>query len=159
MLAAMNGLFTRIESTLERERRFTADAAHELRTPLAVLRAQWDVLRRAEGEDERRRAEAKLNAGMDRMDRLVTQMLALSRLEVSDKLPHSQALDWPPLVAQVISDLLPLAERRHIEIDCQWPDAPTPPMPLQLPGGMWQRDIPSILGLVKSTRATCAGLA
>lgn len=131
MLAAMNGLFTRIESTLEHERRFTADAAHELRTPLAVLRAQWDVLRRATGEDERRRAETQLNAGMDRMDRLVTQMLALSRLESTDRLPRAQALQWTPLVEQAISDVLPLAERRRIGLDCEWPAAPTPPMPLQ----------------------------
>jgi two-component system, OmpR family, sensor histidine kinase QseC len=131
MLAAMNGLFTRIETTLERERRFTADAAHELRTPLAVLRAQWDVLRRATGEDERRRAESQLNAGMDRMDRLVTQMLALSRLESTDRLPRAQALQWAALVEQAISDVLPLAERRRIELDCEWPAAGTPPMPLQ----------------------------
>jgi two-component system sensor histidine kinase QseC len=131
MLSAMNGLFTRIESTLEHERRFTADAAHELRTPLAVLRAQWDVLRRASGEDERRRAETQLNAGMDRMDRLVTQMLALSRLESTDRLPQAQALHWTPLVEQALSDVLPLAERRRIELDCDWPAAGTPPMPLQ----------------------------
>ena len=131
MLSAMNGLFTRIESTLEHERRFTADAAHELRTPLAVLRAQWDVLRRATGEDERRHAETQLNAGMDRMDRLVTQMLALSRLESTDRLPPAQALQWTPLVEQVFSDVLPLAERRRIELDCEWPAAAMPPMPLQ----------------------------
>lgn len=131
MLAAMNGLFTRIESTLERERRFTADAAHELRTPLAVLRAQWDVLRRASGEGERRRAETQLDAGMDRMDRLVTQILALSRLEATNQLPQARALQWAPLVEQAISDVLPLAERRRIELDCEWPAAGTPPMPLQ----------------------------
>ena len=131
MLSAMNGLFTRIESTLEHERRFTADAAHELRTPLAVLRAQWDVLRRASGEDERRRAETQLNAGMDRMDRLVTQMLALSRLESTNRLPQARALQWTPLVEQALSDVLPLAERRRIELDCDWPAAGTPPMPLQ----------------------------
>jgi two-component system, OmpR family, sensor histidine kinase QseC len=130
MVSAMNGLFTRIESTLERERRFTADAAHELRTPLAVLRAQWDVLRRATGEDERRRAETQLNAGMDRMDRLVTQLLALSRLESTDRLPQTTALQWTPLVEQVISDVLPLAERRRVELDCEWPAAGTPPLPL-----------------------------
>ena len=68
---------------------------------------------------------------MDRMDRLVTQMLALSRLESTDRLPQAQALQWAPLVEQVISDVLPLAERRRIELDCEWPAAGTPPMPLQ----------------------------
>jgi two-component system sensor histidine kinase QseC len=131
MLQAMNQLFSRIDSTLQRERRFTADAAHELRTPLAVLRAQWDVLRRTTGADERRRAETQLDAGMDRMDRLVTQMLALSRLESTDRLPQAEALQRKPLVEQTISDGLALAERRRIEIDCEWPAAGTVPMPMQ----------------------------
>lgn len=130
LLVAMNGLFRRVEATLARERRFTADAAHELRTPLAVLRAQWDVLRRARDPQERREAEARLGAGLDRMDRLVTQMLALSRLEATDRLPRAGALDWAPLVEQAMSDVLPLAERRHIELGCDWPAPGTPVFPL-----------------------------
>jgi len=131
MVAAMNGLFQRIEGTLERERRFTADAAHELRTPLAVLRAQWDVLRRAREPDEKARAESQLQAGLERMDRLVTQLLALSRLEATDRLPHTRPLDWAALVEQTVSDLLPLAERRRIEIECDWPAEGRAPLPLQ----------------------------
>jgi two-component system sensor histidine kinase QseC len=131
MLVAMNGLFTRFASTLERERRFTADAAHELRTPLAVLRAQWDVLRRAQGAAERHEAEARLDAGMDRMDRLVTQLLVLSRLESTDRLPQAVDVHWASLVEQVMSDMLPLAERRRIELDCEWPAAGGPAMPLR----------------------------
>ncbi|MCU0964829.1 MAG: ATP-binding protein, partial [Burkholderiaceae bacterium] len=83
------------------------------------------------GEDERRRAEAQLDAGMDRMDRLVAQMLALSRLESTNRLPSTQALQWVPLVEQVMSDVLPLAERRRIELECEWPAEGVPPMPLQ----------------------------
>jgi len=128
MVAAMNGLLARIETTLERERRFTADAAHELRTPLAVLRAQWDVLKRATGDAEREQAAARLNAGIDRKDRLVTQLLALSRPET---LPRTQPVDWPPIVEQVVSDVLPLAERRRIELVCEWPADGAAPLPLQ----------------------------
>lgn len=131
LLAAMNGLFARIDATLARERRFTADAAHELRTPLAVLRAQWDVLCSAADAGERRRAEARLKAGLDRMDRLVTQMLAMSRLDATDRLPAATAVDWPALVERAVSDVLPLAERRRIELGCDWPAGGAPAFPLQ----------------------------
>ena len=131
MLQAMNGLFQRIETTLARERRFTADAAHELRTPLAVLRAQWDVLRQARDETERQQAVGRLGAGLDRMDRLVAQMLALARLEATDRLPVRQAVEWPRLVEQAMSDVLPLAERRRIELACEWPPAGAPAFVLE----------------------------
>jgi len=121
LLSAMNGLFARIEATLARERSFTADAAHELRTPLAVLRVQWDVLNHSADDAERGRAAVNLGKGLDRMDRLVGQLLALSRLEATERLPHRGPVQWPPLVEQAMSDLLPLAERRHIELGCDWP--------------------------------------
>jgi two-component system sensor histidine kinase QseC len=132
LVAAMNGLFSRIETTLARERRFTADAAHELRTPLAVLRAQWDVVRRAEPGAARDEAEAKLGQGMERLDRLVTQMLALSRLEAGSAAPAMQEVDWPAVVEQAMSDCLPLAERRRVELACEGLEGGArPPLPLR----------------------------
>lgn len=116
LLTAMNGLFARIEATLSRERRFTADAAHELRTPLAVLRAQWDALRVAPDDVGRREAEARLGRGLDRLDRVVTQMLALSRLDATERLPSATPVAWAPLLEQALGDALPLADRRHIEL-------------------------------------------
>jgi len=130
LLGAMNGLFTRIEELLVRERRFTADAAHELRTPLAVLRAQWDVVRGSTSPDEREQAERKLGAGLDRMGRLVTQMLSLSRIESGLTPALTTEIDWPSIVEQTMSDCLALAERRHIELACEWPPRGQHPMPL-----------------------------
>ncbi len=107
MVGAVNGWLDRVRAAVERERRFTADAAHELRTPLAVLRAQWDVTRRAADGAERRHAEAQLTAGLDRMDRLVTQLLALSRVEAraaalgGERLAREPAAESPAPVAAV----------------------------------------------------------
>jgi two-component system sensor histidine kinase QseC len=132
LVHAMNGLFSRIEATLARERRFTADAAHELRTPLAALRAQWDVLRGATPGPARSEAETRLGQGLERLDRLVTQMLMLSRLEAGGELPARRAVDWPRIVEQAMSDCLSLAERRRIELSCDWPQPEgVAPLPLQ----------------------------
>jgi len=129
LMAALNGLFARTEELMLRERRFMADAAHELRTPLAVLSAQWDVVRRSAGEVERREAEDKLGAGIERMRRLVTQMLLLSRVE-SGTAPLQAEVAWPAVVEQAMSDCLSLAERRGVELACEWPAEGTHPLPL-----------------------------
>lgn len=136
MVAAINGLFGRIEATLARERRFTADAAHELRTPLAVLRAQWDVLGRAQGEADKTQALAQLGRGIERMDRLVSQMLALARLDATDSLPTHTAVRWPAVVETALSEVLALADRRHIELACIWPPGNAAPFPLQGDGDL-----------------------
>ncbi|MBE7366034.1 ATP-binding protein [Ramlibacter pallidus] len=130
LLAAMNSLFARIESLLARERRFTAEAAHELRTPLAVLRAQWDVVKRSRSNEERARAQQQMDAGLARMDRLVTQMLALSRAESTAPVHAGADVDWPAIVEQVMGDCLELAHRRDIELVCDWPSSGRPALPL-----------------------------
>ena len=104
--------------------------------PLAVLRAQWDVQRRTTGEDERRQAEARLGAGLDRLDRLVAQMLSLSKVDATDRLAAAIPVDWAPLVEQAMTDVLPLAERRRIELGCDWPPAGTAAFPLRGDAGL-----------------------
>ncbi|WP_332815685.1 ATP-binding protein [Ramlibacter sp.] len=130
LVEALNGLFSRVGELLARERRFTADAAHELRTPLAVLRAQWDVVRRA-GPGERAEAESRFQAALERMDRLVAQLLALARAEAADATLLPEEVRWPPIVEQVATDCLPLLQRRGVELACDWPRDSRPALPLR----------------------------
>ena len=130
LATAMNGLFRRVDDALARERRFTADAAHELRTPLTVLRLQWDVLQGARDDAERAEAARRLGAGLERMDRLVAQLLALSRVEAAVAAPPAPPIDWTKLVARVVDDELPLADRRQVELACEWVDEAGAVLPL-----------------------------
>jgi two-component system sensor histidine kinase QseC len=79
VLDALNGLLERVHEALERERRFTADAAHELRTPLAAVKVHAENAARAQSDTERRRSLEQMLAALERTTRLAGQMLALSR--------------------------------------------------------------------------------
>ena len=119
---AVNRLLERVEEALLRERTLTADAAHELRTPLAALRAQAQVALRARGDDERSSALRELIGGVDRATRLVESVLALARLD-------GRALDRAalPRVAldevarQVAADLRAAADARALQFELEVP--------------------------------------
>ena len=128
MVQALNALFQRIEQMMISERRFTADAAHELRTPIAGIRAQAQVALGA-GDDDAQREHALQStlAGCDRATRLVEQLLTLARLEAAPATPGAagERLDLSALARRVAANLAPTALARHqlLELDA---DAPGP---------------------------------
>lgn len=81
LAAALNALLERLARSLDQERAFTADAAHELRTPLAAIKVQAEVALAARDEPTRRQAIAQVIAGVDRTTHLAQQLLLLARLE------------------------------------------------------------------------------
>ena len=115
MLDALNGLFQRIGGLIETERRFTADAAHELRTPIAAIRAQAQVALAEPDETARRHALQATLQGCDRAARLVEQLLTLSRLEAGGA-PPLAVLDLSALVQRVVGELAPQALHKQQQI-------------------------------------------
>jgi len=105
LLSELNQLFRRVDQTLEAERRFTADAAHELRTPLAALHAQVQVAQRARDEAERQASLGQLQGGLMRAAHLVDQMLQLARLDPESGLPSPAPVDLRPLAEAVCAEL------------------------------------------------------
>jgi two-component system sensor histidine kinase QseC len=121
MLDALNQLFWRITTMVAAERRFTADAAHELRTPIAAIRTQAQVALAERNDAERAHALRATLAGCDRATRLVEQLLLLSRLEAGESTANGTAsaplappVDLAALAQQVAAELAPSAiERRQ----------------------------------------------
>jgi two-component system sensor histidine kinase QseC len=112
MIAALNGLLARIGAMVESERRFTADAAHELRTPIAAIRAQAQVALAESDSGERAHALEFTLRGCDRATRLVEQLLTLSRLE-SGEAPPLAPVDLAALARRVAGEIAPAALARH----------------------------------------------
>jgi len=109
---ALNALIRRVTEAFENERRFTADAAHELRTPLAALKIQAQVALRAQTADSQQHALAQVIAGVDRMTHLVEQLLTLARVDPATQGSPPAPLDPAEIVATVCEELLPQAQRR-----------------------------------------------
>jgi len=120
LLDQINALFLRFAEALERERRFTASAAHELRTPLAAVKVHAQVAQLTRGAPERRDALDKLLLSIDRASHMVDQLLTLSRVEGMVVLRESAAkLRLDVIAAHVIEDVRPLLARHRQRIDAR----------------------------------------
>ena len=103
LVVAINRVLYRLGSSLDNERRFTADAAHELRTPLAAARVQAQVAMLSQEAGPRTHALSQTLAGLDRATRLVEQMLRLARLDPLARLPQTAPVDLAALVQRVVA--------------------------------------------------------
>lgn len=118
LVQELNLLFSRVHQAFAAQQNFVADAAHELRSPLAALKLQVQVLLRATNESARSVAVARLSAGIDRATRLVEQLLVLARSEASAS--TAQAQPGPVVLADVarlaLADVMAAAQARQIDI-------------------------------------------
>ena len=122
LVGEMNGLLTRLSDAWDALTHFTADAAHELRSPLAALRLQAQSLQRAPDDATRAIATERLLAGIDRATRLVEQLLALARQEGAGEGAELVSLDLTALARNALADAEPEAARHAIALTL---DAPT----------------------------------
>ena len=117
LVDAVNGLLHRLKESLATQKRFLADAAHQLKTPLAGLRMQADLAQR-EGmstEDLKRSLE-QIGRSSIRATHTVNQLLALARAEGASTGLQREVCDLPALVIGVMQDLLPLVMQRHVDM-------------------------------------------
>jgi len=120
MQAALNRLLGQIQEVLSRERRFIADAAHEMRTPLAVLRVHAQNVLEARNEEQRRESLNYLIIGVDRTTRLVNQLLTIARLEPSAGAGKTTQGDLVSAIRESLVQMTPWVLSRGMELsfDC-----------------------------------------
>lgn len=116
---AFNNLLSQLEEAVQGERRFIADAAHELRTPLAALSAQAQVTLHATNESERSLALQSLTEGAHRCARLSEQLLDLARLEANQSTPARESVNMAKLIDVVAHDFEIPAQKKKIELSIQ----------------------------------------
>ena len=129
LVIALNALFVKVADTLAREQRFTADASHELRSPLAALKLQADLLQQqilqlsglesgVEDNNQLFYHAQKISDGIERATHLVDQLLILAKIEPQQQLPPEQleSPDWLLLTDIILSDVNRLAREKHIQL-------------------------------------------
>lgn len=116
LVASINRLFARLSAAFERERRFTADAAHELRTPLAALKTHLQVAQATHDSEARARSLAQVEKAVDRAARLVEQLLVLARLDAGAAVSAPETADADDVARATIAELAPFAETRGVRI-------------------------------------------
>ena len=100
-------------------KRFTADAAHELRTPITALRIQLNLIEQAKSTLEREQAINTLKGGIDRSEQLISQLLTLARTEPNSQSREVSSINLLSLIKECIEGLLPQAHEKLIDLGLQ----------------------------------------
>lgn len=116
LIERLNRLFSRIAASLQKERRFTADAAHELRTPVAGIKAQAQVARASSNEAERNHALDNAILGCDRAAHLIEQLLTLARIDTLGD-DATEACHLRAIAAEVIASVAPAALNQNVRLE------------------------------------------
>lgn len=124
LVSELNNLFNRLNEAFIRNKRFTADAAHELKTPLAALSAQTQVALRAETPEARKQALLKVLSGVNRSAHVVQQLLTLSRMGHDNNTQQEMsAVVLSKQAGEIAALLAPEAIRKNIELELLEPDS------------------------------------
>ncbi|SFV16372.1 ATP-binding protein [Pseudoduganella namucuonensis] len=115
LVQELNLLFGRVRTAFEAQQHFVADAAHELRSPLAALKLQALSLHRADTPEARAVAVGRLTAGIERATRLVEQLLVLARQEAGGEHKFEQ-VNLADLAKRTLGDLAGAAQARDIDL-------------------------------------------
>lgn len=115
LIAATTEVMGRLQRLLDHQKRFVRDSAHQLRTPLAVLKAQVQSAQR--GDMPPGRALDEISQTVDRATALANQMLALAKVEQLRQQPESERLDWAEVARDVALDLSPLVADKGIDFE------------------------------------------
>jgi two-component system sensor histidine kinase TctE len=122
IIEATNAVLARLAQLLEHQKRFVRDASHQLRTPLAVLKAQVQSARR--GDAEPAVALAEISTTVERATELANQMLALAKVEQLRQQGSPPRVDWAALVRAVALDVAPLVADAGIDFEIDTVPAP-----------------------------------
>lgn len=138
LVVGFNALLGRLENSVEGMRRFTADASHQMRTPLTILRAHLGVLRKHPPETEAGRSSvADITHATDRLQSLLTGLIALARTEDGALVAPAPEIDLCALVRAAASEFVPLASRSRVRMSVETP-----------PGAIMARSDPMLLNEV-----------
>lgn len=116
LVLVLNNLLERLDVALQGQRKFVADAAHELRTPLAAVQLQTQLLQKIDDAEERQQALLQIRAGTARASHLVQQLLTLARLEPEDWQRPFTDVDLSALIKEVVAEQSQPALNRQIDL-------------------------------------------
>ena len=124
LVGSFNDLLAQLDQSVQTQKRFIADAAHQMKTPLAGLRMQAELAQREQSPEELRRSLAQIAGSSERTAHLVTQLLSLARMENLAGTGGMGELDLCALAREVVKDWLPQAWARDIDLGLEADDHP-----------------------------------